>query len=107
MSGIHQAPAQRGERARIALGAIRRDDDLHEPFFLGLVLAPDTTFWNEVAAAPRVHDADLFATASSSLWRQGAFWFDRTKLSKASDSWPGNSRRGPLRIDLTVHRMAQ
>jgi hypothetical protein len=26
MSGIHQAAAQRGERARILLGAIRRDD---------------------------------------------------------------------------------
>ena len=36
VSGIHQATAQRGERARIALGTIRRDDELHEPFFLAL-----------------------------------------------------------------------
>jgi hypothetical protein len=34
VSGIHQATAQRGKRSRIALGAIRCDDEFHVPLFL-------------------------------------------------------------------------
>lgn len=49
MSGIHQATAQPGERTRIAVGTIRRDDKSHEPFFLGwqiLCAAPTTHLWH-------------------------------------------------------------